>query len=73
MATLDSILGKFTEVKNELVNFISQTKEEIQDIGDKNLKLAAQIKENESESDAKAAEIKTATRSIKQIDKMLWR
>ena len=73
MATLDSILGKFTEVKNELVNFISSTKEEIKGISDDNLKLALQIKENECKADAKVAEIQTATRSIKQIDKLLWR
>ena len=73
MTTLDSILGKFTEVKKELVDFISSTKEEIKEIGDNNLKLALQIKENEGKEDAKVAEIKTATKSIKQIDKLLWR
>lgn len=73
MATLDSILGKFKEVKNELVDFISSTKEEIKEIGDDNLKLALQIKENEGKADAKVAEIRTATKSIKQIDKFLGR
>ena len=73
MATLDSILGKFTEVKKELVNFISSTKEEIKEISDNNLKLALQIKENEGKEDAKVAEIKTATKFIKQIDKLLGR
>ena len=71
MATLDSILWKFTAVKLELVDFISQTKGEIQDIGDKNLKLDTQIKENEATANAKAVEIKTATRSIKQINKLI--
>ena len=73
MATLDSILGKFTEVKNELVDFISSTKEEIKKIGDNNLKLALQIKENEGKADAKVAEIRTAIESIKQINKLIGR
>lgn len=71
MKTLDSILGKFTEVKNELVDFISSTKEDIKQICDDNLKLALQIKENEDKADAKVAEILTATKSIKQIDKLI--
>ena len=73
MTTLDSILGKLTEVKNELVDFISSTKEDIKWIGDDNLKLALQIKENDGKANVKVAEIKTATRSIKQIDKLLGR
>ena len=73
MATLDSILGKFKEVKNELVNFISSTKEEIKEIGNNNLKLALQIKENAGKADAKVAEIRTATKYIKQINKLIGR
>ena len=73
MATLDSILGKFSEVKDELITFIHSTKEEIKEIGDTNLVLAEKIRENESKASAKAADIKTASRSINQINKLIGR
>ena len=70
MKTLDSILGKFTEVKNELVDFISGTNEDIQTLESENDNLRTQISSNVDTLNIMGKEIKQAQRSIKQINKL---
>lgn len=70
MKTLDSILGKFTAVKRELVEFISGAELDIKDLKEENIELLHKVKDNGITIIDKCAEIKQARRSIKQIDKL---
>ena len=70
MKTLDSILGKFTAVKRELVEFISGAELDIKDLKEENIELLHKVKDNGITIIDKGAEIKQARRSIKQIDKL---
>ena len=70
MKTLDSILGKFTAVKRELVEFISGAELDIKDLKEENNELLHKVKDNGMTIIDKGAEIKQARRSIKQIDKL---
>lgn len=70
MKALDSILGKFTAVKRELVEFISGAELDIKDMEGKNDDLRSQISDNVDTMNVKGREIKLARLSIKQIDKL---
>ena len=71
MATLDSILGKFEAVKNELAGFISDSKLDRADLEERNEELRHQISDNVDTMNQKDRDIKRAQRSIKQINKLM--
>lgn len=70
MKTLNSILGKLTEVKNELTAFISGTENEIISLEGENEEYRTQISSNVDIMNIMGKEIKQAQRSIKQINKL---
>ena len=71
MKTLDSILGKFVDLKVELLNFIQITNLDISDFEAANDELRLRINDNIDNINLKSKEIKQANRSIKQINKLI--
>jgi len=71
MKTLDSILGKFKEVKEELIDFIAGSEVDVAVLNDSNESLKSQIQANTDTIKNIGGEIEVAKRSIKQINKLI--